>query len=73
MSAPQAPILRALERARLEWLAGDRTAWTRYTECLALLETHLRSPVGNALDRSRPGVGIPTPGRRPAGPFRAAA
>lgn len=29
----------ALDRARTDWLNGQRDAWTRYTECLAQLRS----------------------------------
>ena len=38
----------ALAQARADWLAGDPTAWTRYADCLAQLESHAQTKTAAA-------------------------
>ena len=38
----------ALAQARADWLAGDPTAWTRYADCLAQLESHVHTKAQSA-------------------------
>ncbi|CAN5597463.1 hypothetical protein BH23BAC4_BH23BAC4_11240 [soil metagenome] len=36
-------LQREISAARRDWLAGDREAWTRYTQCLKMMEEHRMS------------------------------
>jgi hypothetical protein len=68
-------LARALDRARADWLAGDPSAWARYTDGLARLEEHYRRKEardGGAVPRStrdHPRVRPPRPTDRPAARF----
>lgn len=62
MPIPTPLISKALTRAREDWLDGDPSAWSRYTNCVAQLEDHVRRVENiskKALDRP------PMPGWNP--------
>lgn len=41
--SPNSPLVaRALTQAREDWLHGDPSAWSRYTNCIERLEDHAR-------------------------------